>query len=887
MDWLKRIFRRDRLYAEVSQSIREHLEEKIEVLMENGMSLEEASRAARREFGNVTLIEERSREVWQWPKLDSVWADLRLALQQLTASPAFTLTALATLGLGIGATTAIFSVVNTVLLKPLTYPDPDRLDLFFNTDGQRAFSVVSIPEFHFWQEQDNLFQDISASNTDSIGVNLTGDRPELVHGLHVTENYFHLFGAQTVLGRTFTTAEENPNGGRTVVLSYGLWKSDFAADPHIVGKSISLGGEPYTVIGVVARQFQADPGADLWLPLQADPNSTDVTPFFRVVGRLKPGVTLNQANAQLKLAAVNFRRRYPTVVPQMYFVVRPLEDAIVSNARSSLLLLLGAVGFVLLIACANLANLQLVRASGRKREFAIRASLGASRGRIVRQLLTESVLLSLIGGLLGLGLGELGVRLLLAVSSGDIPRLGINGSAVGLDWRVLAFTLSLSLLTGLAFGLAPARGASSLDLSVALKESGRAVGTGFHQQRARSLLVVSEAALAVVLSVCAALFIRTFVALQSVNPGFSSHNILTMQMALTGPNFHQTAPVAQLVSEARQRMDALPGVLASASTVSLPLRPEGVHRIPVDVLGRPAGSAPNTGSAEWLAVSPGYFAVFQIPLLRGRDFNQGDSGAAPPVVIINQTMAKIFWPKQNPVGQQIVMGKGMPPMFADRPREIVAIVGDILSDGLDITVQPMAIVPQAQVPDAITDLIDRMEPIHWALRTSVEPLQLAASVKEQLLQASGGLPTSETRTMRDIVALSIARQNFDMQLLSIFGASALLLAAVGIYGLMTYSVQQRAQEIGVRMALGADRQKIRNMVMWQGMRLAFAGAVVGTGAAFTLTHLIASFLFGVKSWDPAVFITVPVLLSCVALIAVWVPAERGARMDPMQTLRAE
>jgi putative ABC transport system permease protein len=885
MGWLKRIFRRDRLYAEASQSIREHLEEKIEVLIENGMSREEASRAARLEFGNVTQIEERSREVWQWPKLESVWADLKLALKQLTASPAFTLTALATLALGIGATTAIFSVVNTVLLKPLAYPDPDRLALFFETDGQRAFAVVSIPEFHFWQEQENLFQDISASDTDSIGLNLTGDRPDVVHGLHVTENYFHLFGAQTFLGRTFTTAEEIPNAGRTAVLSYSLWKNHFAADPHILGKSISLGGEPYTVTGVVDRQFQTDPEADLWLPLQTDPKSTDLMPGLRVVGRLKPSVTLSQANAQLKLAAVNFRRRYPTVNPRMYFIVRPLQDAIVSNARSSLLLLLGAVGFVLLIACANLANLQLIRASGRKREFAIRASLGASQGRIVRQLLTESVLLSLIGGLLGLGLGELSVRLLLAVSSGNIPRLGINGSAVGLDWRVLAFTLSQSVLTGLAFGVAPARGASSLDLSVALKESGRTVGTAFHQQRARSLLVVGEAALAVVLLVCAALFIRTFVALQSVNPGFSSQNILTMQMALTGPRFHQTAPVAQLVSEARQRMNALPGVLNSASTVSLPL--QAVHRIPVDVLGRPAGSAANTGSAEWLAVSPGYFAVFQIPLLRGRDFNQSDSGTAPAVVIVNQTMGKMFWSNQNPLGQQIILGKGMPPMFADRPREVVGIVGDILSDGLDTPVQPMAIVPQAQVPDGITDISNRMEPIHWALRTSVEPKQVAASVKEELLQASGGLPTSDTRTMRDIIALSVARQNFDMQLLSIFGASALLLAAVGIYGLMSYSVQQRAQEIGVRMALGADRQKIRNMVVWQGMRLALAGAVIGTGSALTLTHLIASFLFRVKSWDPGVFITVPVLLSCVALIAVWVPAERGSRMDPMQTLRAE
>lgn len=477
------------------------------------------------------------------------------------------------------------------------------------------------------------------------------------------------------------------------------------------------------------------------------------------------------------------------------------------------------------------------------------------------------------------------MRLLLTVSSGDIPRLGINGSAVGLDWRVLAFTLSLSVLTGLAFGLAPARGASNFDLSTALKESGRAAGTGFHQQRARGLLAVGEAALAVVLTVCAALFIRTFIALQSVNPGFSSHNVLTMQMALTGPRFHRTAPVAQLVREARQRINALPGVLNSATTASLPL--QAVHRIPVNVLGRPAGTAPNTGSTQWLAVSPGYLSVFEIPLLRGRDFNQNDSGTAPPVVIINQTMGKMFWPKQNPLGQQIILGKGMPPMFADRPREVVGIVGDVLTDGLDATVQLMAIVPQAQVPDGITDISDRMEPIHWVLRTSVEPQQLAATVKEQLLEASGGIPTSETRTMRDIISRSIARQNLDMQLLSIFSVSALLLAAVGVYGLMAYSVQQRAQEIGVRMALGADRQKIRNMVVWQGMRLALSGAVIGVGAALALTHLIASFLFGVKSWDPAVFLTVPMLLSCVALIAVWVPAHRGSRMDPMQTLRAE
>jgi predicted permease len=527
----------------------------------------------------------------------------------------------------------------------------------------------------------------------------------------------------------------------------------------------------------------------------------------------------------------------------------------------------------------------LIRASRRDREFAIRTSLGASGSRIVRQLLTESLLLSLTAGVLGIALGELGVHLLLKVSSGDIPRIGVGGSAVRLDWRVFVFGLCLSLLTGVIFGLAPALSASRLDLSTALKESGRAAGPGIRQRRARSVLVVIEAALAVMLSIGAALFVRTLVALYSVDPGFSPHNILTMQMALTGPRFQTTAPVTQLINNARERIDALPGVLASASTISLPL--QGAHRLPFDVIGRTAGNDPNTGLVAYEAASPGFLSVFQIPLLHGRDFRPEDNAAAPPIVLINQAMARQFWHKQNPIGQQILLGKGMPPMFADKPREIVGIVGDVLVDGLESPAQPMVIIPQAQTPDAITALTNHMDSIHWVFRTDVEPHQLIPAITDQLRQATGGFPTSETLTMREIVSTTTARQDFNAQLLSAFAAFALILAAIGLYGLMTYSVQQRSQEIGVRIALGADQARIRNMVIWQGMRLALIGILIGWVVSLPLSRFLNSLLFGVKSWDPAVFVIVPSVLASVALFSVWVPARRGARLDPMSSLRTE
>jgi putative ABC transport system permease protein len=817
----------------------------------------------------------------------NLWHDLKHSLRSLFKNPGFTIAAVAALALGIGTNTAIFTVVNTVLLKPLTYPDADRIVQFLLTSPDGKGAAASPTKFNNWREQTSVLQDVAAYDFGGPGFNLTGDRPEQVHGIHVSEGYFRLFGAPVMLGRTFTPQEDSPNGGKVVVISYGLWQRKFGGNPKIVGTALSLGNEPYTIVGVLGQSFVTDPDADIWIPFQIDPNSTNQGHFFLAAGRLKPGVTVAQANAQMKVAADQFRRRYPqgAMGPNEGFAVEPIRDTIVSGVRQSLFVLLGAVSLVLLIACANVANLLLVRAAGRKREFAIRVSMGATRGRIIRQLLVESTLLAVTGGILGSILGYIGVRALLALSPGNIPRIGEHGAGVTIDWRVLAFTLGVSLLTGILFGLFPAIGASRPDLNSTLKESSNRAGTGFRQSKARSLLVICEVSLALVLLIGAALLIRTFLALRGVNPGFNPHNVLTMQMSLTGDRFQKTAGVAQLARDGRERINAIPGVEASASTCCLPL--EGGFGLPFNVVGRPLGKEPYTGGAGWMNTSPGYFDVFKIPILRGRDFKDSDITGAPGVVLINEAMAKAFWPKENPVGQQIIIGKGVGPQFEEPARQIIGIVGDIRDGGLNRDPRPLMIIPQAQVPDGMTALNANIGPVTWLVRTHTDPHQFMTSVPEQLRQASGGLPVARVRSMEEVVVHSTAREDFNMLLLTIFGASALILAAIGIYGLMAYTVQQRTQEMGIRMALGADRSRIRNLVVWQGMQLALAGAVIGIAAAFGLTRLIASFLFGVKPYDPIVFVTVPLILTAVALFAVWLPATRASKLDPMESLRVE
>ncbi len=817
--------------------------------------------------------------------MGDLWKDIKHALQMFTKSPGFTLAAVSALALGIGANTAIFSVVNAVLLKPLGYPDAERIVTVVQTGPEGHAIPTSVPEFREYEWQTSIFKDVAAYDFGGPGFNVTGGTPEQVHGIHVTEAYFRVFGAPMMLGRTFTPQEDAPNGGDVVVLSYGLWQRKFGGNPNVIGSSLSLGNEPYTIVGVLGKNFSTDPQADIWLPFQFPAVSTNHGHYFLAAAMLKPGVTLAQANAQMKLAGAEYHRLYPDSNPKQTFGVEQLRDTIVGDVRRLLLVLLGAVGMVLLIACANLANLLLVRATGRKREFAIRAALGASRTRIVRQLLTESVLLATAGGVAGLALGFAGVRALLAASPPGLPRIGEKGAAVGMDWRVLAFTLGVSMLTGIVFGLFPALSASRADLNSSLKESSNRSGTGFRQSKARSVLVVSEVSLALVLLVGSALLIRTFVALRGVDPGFNPHNVLTMEMSLTGDHYQKTAGVAQLGRDGLERLKAIPGVEDATFTCCLPLA--GQFGLPFTIVGRPVDNQKDTPDAGWMSTAPGYYNTFRIPILSGRDFTDQDTASSTPVALINQALAKQYFPNQNPVGQQIVIGHGVGPEFEEPARVIIGVVGNTHEGGLENDPGRMMIVPQAQVTDGLTALNARILPMRWAIRTRGDPRQSIAAMTEQLRLASGGFAVTKVRTMDEMISTSTARQSFNMLLLTIFGGIALVLAAIGIYGLMAYSVAQRTQEMGIRMALGADRSAIRKLVVWHGMKLAVVGVVLGIGAAFGLTRLMASLLFGVKTWDPAVFVTVPVILTAVALLAVWLPATRASRLDPMQALRVE
>jgi len=814
--------------------------------------------------------------------------DSKHSLLMFRKNPGFTLTALAALALGVGANTAIFSVVNTVLLKPLTYPDAGRMVEFFhhpvNGGSLLATNLASIPMFHLYERQTAVFEDVAAYDFTSPGFNLTGDRPEQLHGIHVTEAYFRLFGARTVLGRTFTRLEDSPHGGQVVVLSYGFWQRRFGGDPGIVGKWIPLGNEPYTIVGVIGKEFFSDPDADIWLPFQFEPESTNGNQYFQAAARLKPGITLAAANAQMKLATAEYYRLFPISNPRNgeIFAVEPLRDLIIGDARRSLMVMLGAVGLVLLISCANVANLLLVRAAGRKRELAIRSALGAGRGRLIRQLLTESVLLSAGGAALGLLLGFAGVRALLAASPAGLPRLGENGSAVAMDWRVLAFTLGVSLLTGILFGLFPPFAASRADLNSSLKEGGNRFGTGFRSGKTRSLLVASEVALALVLLIGAALLIRTFMSLRAVGPGFDAQNVLTAEMSMTGARLHTTAGIAELSRNVRQRLNAIPGVEVSASTVWLPNQVD--DSLVFEIAGHPEKG---WAGVRWMSFSPGYLSVFKIPILRGRDFRETDTLAAPGVALINQALANRFWPSEDPVGRQIQVGTGMGVQADEPPRTIIGLVGDTHNNGLGHPPDPMLMVPTAQVVDWYAAAYSDTSAMIWAARTRGDPRRAIVAITEQLRLGSGDLPVAHVRTMEEVMGRSTARQRFNMLLLTIFGVVALVLAAIGIYGLLAYSVEQRTQEMGIRMALGADGASIRNLVVRQGMQLALAGAAVGIAAAFALTRLLSSLLFGVKPWDPAVFISAPLVLSAVALLAVWLPATHASKLDPMQALRNE
>ena len=717
--------------------------------------------------------------------MDDFFRDLKHSLRMFRQTPAFTAAAIAALTLGIGANTAIFSVVNTVLLKSVPFPDPDRIVVFMNTSPNGSGPAASPTKFNLWRQQASIVQDAAAYRFGVMNVT-GGDNPEQVPSGQVSADFFRLFGAQTIEGRPFAADEDRPSGGHVAVISYGFWQRRFGGDRQIVGKTISLGGEPYEVVGILSPSFDSekfDPLPDVWTPFQIDPQSVEQAHYFQAAARMKPGVTLGEAQAQMTLAADEFRRTFPQAIGKNAgFSVQPLQQLMVRNVRTSLFVLIGAVSFVLLIACANVANLLLVRATARRREIAIRAAMGANRSRIVRRLLTESLLLSLAGGVLGLAVGVAGIRALLAVNPGNIPRIGQNGAGVAVDWRVVAFTMAVSVATGLVFGLIPALQASRADLNLTLKDSSSRSGSGFRQNKARSVLVIVEVALALVLLVGSALLIRSFMALRAVNPGFAAHNVLTMRMSLTSPRFLKTAGVDQLVRAGLERVRAVPGVEAAATSCCLPL--EGGFGLGFVIVGRPL-EGPVTGGGGWVPVSPGYFDVFKIALLRGRAFTDRDATGAGGVVIINQAMVRQFWPQGDPLTDQLTIGQGAGPAFREGPRQIIGIVSDVHNGALDQEPQPTMYIPQAQVSDGVTALNARLAPLTWVVRTRPEPHTLSVAIQKELRDASGGLPVARIRSMDEIVVQATARQDFNMLLLTIFGCAAMLLAAIGVYALMS------------------------------------------------------------------------------------------------------
>jgi predicted permease len=825
------------------------------------------------------------------PLLSAFVQDLQYAFRTLGKTRTFTVTALAALAVGIGATTAIFSIVDTVLLRPLPIADADWVVLLVTLEQDEGGASSSHPgtsqaKFRHWRQQSEVFEDISVFSATTDPINYTGGEvAEQWNALMLSRDAFRCLGIRIVLGRTFTPEENLPNGPPAALISEAVWSRRFARDTAILGRTIALNGSARTVVGIAADaavmlEFGTNP--QVFLPSRFDPSSRDIGSAGGVfsVARLKPGITLEQARSRLQASEAAYRENFPgNLGDNDRFTAVPIREFLIGDIRRFLLILLGAVSLVLLIACANVASLFLARARGRSREMAVRTAMGASQGRIVRQLMTESLLLSFTGGAAGLGLGYSGIRALLAVNTAHLARLGESGAAVLVDWRVAAFTLVVSIITGMVFGLSPALQAARTDLNMILKYSSGRTDTGFRQNRSRAILVVSEVSLAIVLMVGSALLIRSFVALYRVDRGFDIHNVLTMRSLLATPRYSRSEAVAEAVRGGWEHVQVLPGVVAVSATCCVPL--EERITLPFDVVGRPSA---DPGHAGWRTISPGYFDVLKVPLKQGRTFTWRDDAKSLPVAIINERMAREFWKDSDPLKDKIVLTKGIMKAFDDEPaRQIIGVVGDTRQQ-LNADPQPMMYVPQAQINAALTPLVAHAQV--WLVRTQPGSQGLIPAIQEQLREATG-VPAANVRSMDDVVKLATGRERFGMRVMTIFGCVALLLAAVGIYGLMAYIVEQRTNEIGIRLALGADAGRVRSMVMRQGMGLVFVGVGLGLAAAWIVARTLESQLFEVKSRDPLVFAAVPILLTAIAVIAVWMPALRASKAEPIEALRYE
>jgi putative ABC transport system permease protein len=806
--------------------------------------------------------------------------DLRYGTRMLTKAPVFTAIAILTLALGIGANTAIFSVVNATLLSHPSYTQPDKLVVVWENNRPRSNNrnVVSPGNFLHWREQNTVFDQMAGWY--DFDTNFTGQgNPERIPAQAVTPNMMSLLGVHPFLGRMFLPEDSEAGKDNVVILSYGLWQRRFGSDQSVVGKSVILDTQPQTVIGVMPPGYQlfvsngslTGEVADLWEPIAFSKKSwTPIGRYMSSIARLKPGVSLAQAQSQMDGIAAGLEKEFPSADAGWGVNLVPLHEQSVGGIRPALLILLGAVGFVLLIACANVANLQLTRATSRHREMALRSALGASRWRIARQLLTESMLIALAGGAAGLLLANWVIAILLSLAPHSLPEL----QTVHLDLRVFAFTAALVLVTGILFGIAPALDAMRRDVNESLKEEGRSAGQSARGNGLRRIFVVAETALALVLLIGAGLLIRSFSRLQAVSPGFDSHNLLTMKLDLPGSKYHESEKRIAFFRQLLDRVRSLPGVESASGNVALPFTGLG-SRTDFFVVGRPVPAVTSEGpTVDVRVIEPDYFRTMRIPLLRGRLFNEREETEESHVVIISETMARENWPNQDPIGQQVVIDMN----DKNVPSTIVGIVGDVKHEGLDTAPIAMSYWPHPELPSSLMNL---------AIRTTGDPMHLAVAVQQQLGELDKDQPVSQIRTMDQWMAESTSQARFNTVLLTTFAGVALLLAVVGIYGVMAYSVTQRTREFGIRMALGAQIADVLRLVTREGFSLAIAGVVLGLVLSFALTQLLRSLLFQVSALDPWVFGSVAALLSVVALAACLIPARRATHVDPMVALRYE
>jgi len=813
--------------------------------------------------------------------MQTLFRDLRFAARMLLRQPGFALVAVVTVALGIGANTAIFSVVNGVLLRPLPYLEPERLVALWETKttaGQEPNSrnEVALGNFLDWREQQSVCSEIAALTYASL--NLTGlAEPERIQGASVTTNFFQLLGVQPIAGRLFLPEEENAGSPRAVIISHGLWQRRFGADTNLVGKTLTLNGNEHTVVGIMPPafelQFPSSREIDMWVPMRIDSSSANrQSHYLYVLGRLKPGITLEQAKEGMTVLAGQLEQHYPETNADRGANVIPLHSQLVGEVRSYIQVLFAAVGFVLLIACVNVANLLLARVAARNKEVAIRTALGASRFRLVRQLLTESLLLSVLGGLLGLLLAFWGIDFLVALTPPDVPRLG----EIGLHGPVFAWTFGIAILTGVLFGLAPALGVTRANLNESLKEGGRSTAAP-GRARTRNLLVISEVALALVLLIGAGLMIRSFMRLQQVNPGFDAKHLLTMNILLPGQKYRERQQINTFFDQLFERIRAVPGVEGVGGIDPLPLSNSNSTTGFV-IEGGPLLAVADRPEVGERTVTPGYFEAMRIPLHSGRAFTEQDRPEAPRVVIINEALARRFWPGENAIGKRLGFQASVPQVW----NEIVGIVGDVRHQRLDADPKPEVYFAYQQYPDRFMSLVARS-----SSEPAADPAALTAAIRNQVLAVDASQPVFDIKTMDERISKAVAPSRFIMLLLGIFGGLSLILAAVGIYGVISYSVTQRTHEIGVRMALGAEARDVLGLVVRHGMALALTGMAVGLAGAFALTRLMSGLLFGVSSTDPLTFGVFSVLLTGVALGACFVPARRATRVDPMVALRYE